>query len=318
MRERRLGARLVVVAEHEAERDLRHAGLREIGDDRLELAESRGLVVLPCELGRLERRLRRVGVRGLRRRDRAELGGRARDVAGARSRERRLVARVDRVARDASRSSRPRRTSSPRDRSARRAVAPRLGERAHVRVASVRAAARRRASATAARAPSAPSASARGTRSSGSSPSRRPARGARRPARRRRACASRCVTARMRRGPDGVDEQAEPRAARATASPVSGASRSTLTMFVSTRARSTLRAVDARGALGEGLRGGVILDEALAMVAQCMERGRGEDAGLAHAAAPHLAEASRALDVPRARRRARCRPARRGPSRSRR
>ena len=79
-----------------------------------------------------------------------------------------------------------------------------------------------------------------------------------------------------------------------------------------------MRAVDARRALGERLGRGVIVAEPLAMVAQCVQCGGGEDARLAHAAAPHLAEAARALDGLARRAERAAHRARRGPSRSRR
>ena len=69
-----------------------------------------------------------------------------------------------------------------------------------------------------------------------------------------------------------------------------------MTMLVSTRAGVEHDARRARQRLGEAARVGVILGQPRDVVLERVEAGGGEDAGLAHAAAEHLAPAVRAVD----------------------
>ena len=68
-------------------------------------------------------------------------------------------------------------------------------------------------------------------------------------------------------------------------------------MLVSIVSASTRTPAIARQPGGEAARVRVIVGEARAVVLERVQRGRAQDAGLAHAAAQHLAEAARAFDV---------------------
>ena len=110
------------------------------------------------------------------------------------------------------------------------------------------------------------------------------------------ASTSRWVTARRRVGAMTCSRTpaASTRAARSVAVP---RRTSKMTMLVSTRGAVDRDAVDRRQPLGEPARVGVIVGEAVAMVLERVQRARAQHADLAHAAAQHLAEAARALDV---------------------
>ena len=69
-----------------------------------------------------------------------------------------------------------------------------------------------------------------------------------------------------------------------------------MTMLVSTVAGSRTTPGEARQRLGEAARVGVVLGEARDVVLERVEAGGGEDAGLAHAAAEHLATPVRRVD----------------------